>query len=78
MITVAMETVEEEQRRKHEQALSRVMKLEQEVTMEKEVSQVHIEEAKQVKVIVICVLLLPFYIILGSHGNHKEPVYRAS
>ena len=51
--TIAMETLEEEQRRKHELALSRVMKLEQEIIREREATEAHVEEAKQVKVIII-------------------------
>ena len=47
-----MESLEEEQRRKHEMALSRVMKLEQEIARERETSQAHVQEAKQVKVLV--------------------------
>ena len=43
---------EEEQRHKHEMALSRVMKLEQDIVTVREASQAHVEEAKQVKVIV--------------------------
>ena len=53
-----MNTLEEEQRRKHELALSRVMTLEQQVVTEQEASQVHTEEAKQLKVIVTLSLFL--------------------
>ena len=42
---------EEEQRRNHEVALSRVMKLEQDIVTEREVALAHVEEAKQAKVI---------------------------
>ena len=52
-LLIALETLEEEQRRKHEVALSRVMTLEQEVVTEREASLAHIEEAKQVKVIIL-------------------------
>ena len=47
-----MDTLEEEQRRTHELALSRVMTLEQQVVTEQEASQVHVEETKQMKVII--------------------------
>ena len=53
-----MNTLEEEQCRKHELALSRVMTLEQQVVTEREASQVHTEEAKQLKVIVTLSLFL--------------------
>ena len=58
--TVTMDTIEEEQRRKHERALSRVMMLERDIITERETSQAHIEEGRQLKVIVIiiCTLLL--------------------
>ena len=46
-----MGSSEEEQRRKHELALSRVMKLEHDIITEREASQGHVEEAKQLKVI---------------------------
>ena len=48
-----MDTIEEEQRRKHEIALSRVMTLERDIITEKEISQAHIEEARQLKVNVV-------------------------
>ena len=50
---VVMVIVEEEQRRKHELALSRVMALEQQLVTHREASQTHIDDAKQVKVIMV-------------------------
>ena len=50
-----MDTIEEEQRRKHEMALSRVMILERDNITERETSQAHSEEAKQLKVTVVVI-----------------------
>lgn len=43
-----LQSSEEQQRHKHEMALSRVMKLEQDIVTVREASQAHVEEAKQV------------------------------
>ena len=56
--SIPMENLEEEQRRKHEMALSRVMKLEQEIARERETSQAHVQEAKQVKVLIVCLYVM--------------------
>ena len=57
-IIVVMVTIEEEQRRKHELALSRVMRLEQELARREEAVQGHSEEATQLKVLCVSDWLL--------------------
>lgn len=83
-----MDTIEEEQHRKHETALSRVMMLERDITTERETSQTHIKEAKQLKV--LSSLFLPLLLYNGqvameaikeqfsefrsSHDNHLKTI----
>lgn len=68
-----MENLEEEQRRKHEMALSRVMKLEQEIARERETSQAHVQEAKQVKV-AMETMKDQFAELHSSHDNHMRTI----
>lgn len=68
-----LQASEEEQRRKHEMALSRVMKLEQEIARERETSQAHVQEAKQVKV-AMETMKDQFAELHSSHDNHMRTI----
>jgi len=56
--TVVMVTIEEEQRRKHELALSRVMRLEQELARQQEITQGHCDETSQLKVLCLTLMIM--------------------